>query len=388
MRLPPLSYNVRSLFVRWSSTLLTVIGIGATVAVLSGVLALQQGFSRLYTEGGRADTAIFLRPGATNESESAIQREQAQILIKETPEIVRADDGQALAAGEIYLAVRQRKVDGGGETNVAIRGVQPPSFEIAGVEIVEGRRFELGNDEVVIGQSLVGRIQNCKLGGEIQLNTSPFKVVGIFRSAGPAGSEIWGDVDRLGPILERPNFSRVVARVQKPEDVAAIAARLDGDKRIPAKVISERAYLSAQTLFLSATLVVLGTFLAVVMGAAAVFSGMNTMLAALASRTSEIGVLLALGFRPFAIFLGFVFESLVLGLLGGVAGVLMALPLHGVRTGTTNFQTFTEVAFAFQITPPVLVVAVGFSMILGLVGGALPAFRAARMEPCEALRHR
>ncbi|MCA8926016.1 MAG: ABC transporter permease, partial [Planctomycetes bacterium] len=273
-KLPPFSYNLRSLFVRWSSTLLTVVGIGATVAVLSGVLALQQGFSRLYTENGRADVALFLRPGATSEGESAIMREQAQILIKETPEIARDAEGRALAAGEIYLALRQRKVDGG-ETNVAIRGVQPPSFVIAGVEVVEGRAFNPGNDEVVVGESLVGRIRGCELGADIQINTSPFKVVGIFRCPGPASSEIWGDVDRMGPILERKNFSRVVAKLDSAKDVAVVAERLDGDKRTPAKVISEREYLTGQTAALSWVLWILGTFLAAVMGAAAVFSGMN-----------------------------------------------------------------------------------------------------------------
>lgn len=385
MRLPPLSYNVRSLFVRWSSTLLTVVGIGATVAVLAGVLALQQGFARLYTDNGRPDVALFLRPGATSEGESAIQRQQAQILIKETAEIERDAEGRPIAAGEIYLAVRQRKVDGG-ETNVAIRGVQQPSFTIAQAKIVEGRSFTPGNDEVVVGEALVGRIKGCKLGAQIQLNTSPFTVVGIFSCPGPSSSEIWGDVDRMGPILERPNFSRVVAKLTDAKHVEAIAERLEGDKRVPAKVIDEQSYLTGQTAALSWTLWVLGTFLAIVMGAAAVFSGMNTMLAALASRTHEIGVLLALGFKPYSIFLGFVFESLVLGLMGGVVGVLMTLPLHGVRTGTTNFQTFTEVAFAFRVTPTVLITAVGFSLILGLVGGALPALRAARLEPCEALR--
>jgi putative ABC transport system permease protein len=290
---------------------------------------------------------------------------------------------------ECFLAVRRFKIDGG-ETNVPIRGVQPKTFELRGdeIRITEGRNFNPGNDEVIVGRALVDRIRDCHLGDVVQLNTTPFKVVGIFESEGPYASEIWGDLDRMLEALERYGPNRVIARLKPGTDVAALAERIESEKEVPAKLLTEREYLTSQTEILSGVLIVLSGFLGIVMGIAAVFTATNTMLSALAARTHEIGILLATGFRPFPIFLSFLFESLVLGLVGGVLGCLLALPLNGIRTGTTNFQTFTEVAFAFRVTPPVLVVAVLFSLLLGLLGGAWPAWRAARMTPTEALRRR
>ena len=385
--LPPLSYNLRSLFVRWPSTLLTVASIGATVAVIAGVLALEQGFSRLYEQGGREDVLVFMRPGAQAEGESVFPRDRADILVKETPEVALGDDGQPLAGAEVYLAVRRRKLDGG-ETNVPIRGVEPASFRIAGdrLRVVEGRNLKPGNDEVIVGESLVGRIRNCELGETITINTTPFKVVGIFAYDGPFRSEIWGDFERMSQALQRPQPSRVIARMKPGTDVAALDARLDEDQRVPAQVMTEKTYLSNQTKALSAILRALSFFLGAIMGTAAVFTGTNTMLAAISARTHEIGVLVAIGFRPAAVFFSFLFEALLLGLLGGLAGCLMVLPIHDIRTGTTNFQTFTEVAFAFQVTPQVLAVAVVTAMLLGLVGGLWPAWKAAHSDPVEALR--
>jgi len=387
MALVPLSYNLRSLLVRWSATLLTVFGIGATVAVLAGVLALQQGFATLFTESGRDDVIVFLRQGATNEGDSVFSLERAQILLKSLPEAAEGEDGAPLIAAEMYLAVRRRKVDGG-ETNVPIRGVSPRSFDIYGdgVRLVEGRRMAQGADEVLVGKKLVERVANCRVGQTLTLNTTPFLVVGVFDSDGPFASEIWGDRDRIGEALERPVLNRIVAILKPGTDLAALTARMDADPQVPSKVQTERQYLTSQTEALSFVLRGLGFFLAVVMGTAAVFTATNTMLAALASRTYEIGILLSIGYRPYAIFLSFLFEALVLGLAGGAVGCLLALPLNGVDTGAMNFQTFTEVAFAFRVTPEVMITAVSFAVLLGLIGGTWPALRAASMRPTEAMR--
>lgn len=387
MALVPLSYNLRSLAVRWSATLLTVFGIGATVAVLAGVLALQQGFATLFTESGRDDVIVFLRQGATNEGDSVFSLERAQILLKSLPEAAEGADGAPLIGAEMYLAVRRRKVDGG-ETNVPIRGVSPRSFDIYGdgVRLVEGRRMAQGADEVLVGKKLVERVANCRVGQTLTLNTTPFLVVGVFDSDGPFASEIWGDRDRIGEALERPVLNRIVAILKPGTDLEALAARMDADPQVPSKVQTERQYLTSQTEALSFVLRGLGFFLAVVMGTAAVFTATNTMLAALASRTYEIGILLSIGYRPYAIFLSFLFEALVLGLAGGAVGCLLALPLNGVDTGAMNFQTFTEVAFAFRVTPEVMVTAVSFALVLGLIGGTWPALRAASMRPTEAMR--
>jgi putative ABC transport system permease protein len=387
VQLVPLSYNLRSLFVRRSSTLLTVFGIGATVAVLAGVLSLRQGFRTLFTSVGRDHVAVFLRPGATNEGDSLFSLERTQILIKGLSEFAVDDRGRPLAAAERYLAVRRPKLDGG-ETNVPIRGVQPMSYAVHAdtIRLEDGRWPRPGADEALVGASLPDRIANTRLGDVITLNTTPFRVVGILGSDGPFASEIWGDAERIGVALERPLYNRVVGVLRDGVDLDRLASELASDERVPAKVTTEADYLESQTQALSIVLQFLGGFLAAVMGIAAVFTGTNTMLAAIASRSHEIGILLAMGFRPVPIFLSFLFEAAALGVIGGLLGIVMALPLNGIRTGTTNFQTFTEVAFAFRVTPEVLATAIQFALVLGLAAGAVPAWRAARMRPTEALR--
>ena len=403
--LVPFTYNLRSLFVRRTSTLLTVLGVGATVAIVSGILALQQGFKTMFTAGGRDDVAVFLRPGANSEGDSQFSRDRGLQLIKSVPEIDVGPHGP-LASMEAYLAVLLERSTGG-VTNVPLRGVQPATFEIreGEITIAEGRNFKPGTDEVIVGKRLVGRIGNCAVGDAIQINTTPFRVVGIFDHQGSFAGEIWGDLDRLLASMNRYGPNRVIARL-KPDTVlgsldpakemfsevplspepGTLAARLRTDPSVPAKVMTEKQYLAAQTIFLSIALIALAVVLGVVMGLAAVFTATNTMLSAIAARTREIGILLAMGYRPIPVFLSFLFEATLLGLIGGVVGCLMALPFNGIRAGTMNFQTFTEMAFSFRVTNWVLATAVFFSLALGLLGGAWPAFRASRMRPTRAMR--
>jgi putative ABC transport system permease protein len=310
MALVPLQYNLRSLWVRRGATFLTVCSVAATVAVLAGVLSLQQGFASIYAERGRTDLGVFLRLGANSEGESFFDRERVAVLGKETSEIAQDGKGQPLASGELYLAVRRRKADGG-ETNVPIRGVQQPTFAIHGEDfrIVDGRNFTPGTDEVIVGAGLQQRLSDLRTGDVLQVNVVPFRVVGVFEHKGGYRSEIWGDADRMMEALQRPGFSRVLATLKPGTDVAALAARLKDDKRAPAEVKSERAYLQSQTSALSGFLIVIGAFLAVIMGIAAVFTGTNAMLAAVAARTHEVGILLATGFRPMAVFTSFLFEA-------------------------------------------------------------------------------
>lgn len=403
--LVPLSYSLRSLFVRRSATALTVLGIGATVAIVSGILALQQGFHSMFTSGGRDDLAVFLRPGATNEGDSQFSRERGLKLIKSMPEIEVGPDGP-VAALEAYLAVLLPPVRGG-LTNVPLRGVQPMTFAMRKDElrIAQGTNFTPGHDELIVGSRLVDRIENCHIGDVITLNKTPFKVVGVFEHPGQFGGEIWGDLDRLLTAMGRYGPNRVIAQLKSGTELGAIdpteamfsddprepepgsvAARLLKDTEVPAKVFTEKQFLASQTVMLSFMLVGMGLALAIIMGVAAVFTATNTMLSAVAARTHEIGILLAIGYRPFPIFLSFLFESLLLGLLGGIVGCVLTLPFNGVQAGTMNFQTFTEMAFAFQVTPVVLGSAVAFSVGLGLVGGAWPAWRAARLSPTVAMR--
>jgi putative ABC transport system permease protein len=386
MFVPPY-YNLRSLTVRSASTLLTVLGIAATVATVAGVLALQQGFASLYASSGREDIAVILRQGSLSEGLSTFRREGAQKIVKSHPEFEVDESGQPLASLECYLAVRRFRVDGG-ETNVALRGVQPATFAIRGdeIRITAGRNLTPGTDEVIVGSRTTNRIRNCELGDVLTINVTPFHVVGIFESDGTFDSEIWGDYDRMIAALDRFGPNRVLAQLKPDADIKGLDDALRADPDSPAAAQTEREYLTSLTNTLSFVLIFLGGFLGVIMGIAAVFTATNTMLSAIAGRTHEIGILLAAGFRPVPIFLSFLFEAALLGLAGGVVGALLVLPLNGVETGTTNWETFTEVAFAFRITAPVLATAILFSLVLGLLGGAWPAWRAARMKPTEALR--
>jgi putative ABC transport system permease protein len=299
MALVPFRYNLRSLFVRSSSTVLTVCAVGATVAVLAGMLSLQAGFETLFQERGRTDLAVFLRRGATSEGESGLTREQCDILTKEVPEVVSTPDGQPLASAEMFLAVRLRKFDGG-ETNVSIRGVQPATFRIHGddIRIVGGQNFTPGTDELIVGEGLLDRIANCKVGDTLRINTGTFRIVGTFAGKGGYRSEIWGDLERLSAALERPVRSRVLARIAPGTDLAAVEKRYDSDLRVQPKVLTEQAYLASQTQDLSMRFTFLGGFLAVIMGIGAIFTGTNSMLATIGARTHEIGILKAVGYRP------------------------------------------------------------------------------------------
>lgn len=389
MALVPFSYNLRSLFVRTATTALTLLGIGATVAVVAGVISLQQGFASLFETGGREDVVVFLRPGATNESDSYFDRDRAEALIKSRNEFAVDSENQPIAAIECFLAVRRYRTTGG-ETNVPIRGIQPMSLVINqdAVRISEGRAPQFGSDEVIVGRRLVGKFRDCSLGDVIVFNTTPFRVVGIFENDGPFASEIWGDIERISVALQRPAMNRVIARLKGGVDLEAFAKDLEGDKLYPAQVKTERELLTKQTEAMSGILLGLATFLGVIMGIAAIFTATNTMLAALAARTHEIGILLSIGFKPLSIFASFLFESVLLGLIGGAIGAILVQPLNGIETSTSNFATFTDVSFAFRVTPTVLATAIGFSLVLGVLGGAWPAYRAASLRPTEALRRR
>jgi putative ABC transport system permease protein len=383
----PIRYCLRNLSVRRSSAVFTAMGIAMTVAVFVGVMALRSGFEQLYRARGREDVAIYLRMGATSEGESGISRGDVNILVKERPEILTSAEGRPLAAAETFLAVYMEQ-EIGGRTNVPLRGIQPMSIELHGdaLQLVEGRWLEFGTDEVVVGRPVSERMENCRIGDTLTLNMTPFKVVGVFEHEGAEGGEVWGDVDRFMEALQRAFFQRVVARVRPGTDMEAVAEELKSDPRTPVQFLSERDYLAKQTSFLGNTLQILAGILTVVMGVAAVLGSMNTMLASVAARTHEIGVLLALGYSRASIFIAFLLEAAVIGLLGGLLGVLIVSPFNGMETGMMNWNTFSDVSFAVTLTPRLVLTAVILSFVLGLAGGAIPAARAAMLRPVEAFR--
>ncbi|MHC5011282.1 MAG: ABC transporter permease [Planctomycetota bacterium] len=384
----PWAYPWRSLLVRWQASLFSAVGIAMTVAVLCGVFALRQGFQDLTSATGDDDVIVYVRRGSTSEGESGIPLERVEILTKSRPETALDEEGRPLAAGESYLALFLPRAGGGGEVNVPVRGIQEASLRIHGEKfrIVAGRPLTFGADEVMVGRPISERIANCGLDEVLTINVTPFEVVGIFEYEGAYRSEIWGDVERISAALDRPFRQRVLARLADGYTAEAVAAELDDDKRTPANVMSEKAYFISQTAVLGGVLGGLGVFLTLVLGIAAILGAANTMLAAVGARMREVGILRSMGFGRTAILLAFLMEAALIGLFGGILGALLVLPLDGIETGTMNWDTFTESVFAFRVNASLLLVAVGLAVGLGLVGGIVPAWRASRLRPVDALR--
>lgn len=388
MRLVPLRYPLRSLFVRFAPTLFAAFGIGLTVAVLAGVLALREGFLSLVAGHGREDVVIYLRPGALSEGESIVRWPDDARILMARPEVAVDDKGLPVAAAESFLGIKLEKADGSGTALVPVRGVTEASFRIQerSLRIVEGGRPALAADEVIVGAPLSRRMKGCRVGDTLTFNTTPFKVVGVFEQDGGYASEIWAGVERITAATRRQFRQRVIAQIKPGTDVDALAREVKTDKRLPVEARTERAYFEAQTTANAAVLSILATILTTLMGAAAVLGAVNTMLAAVGGRTREVGVLVALGYKRFPVFFSFLLEAMFIGVLGGVIGCVLVLPLNGIETSTTNWNTFTETAFAFRVTAPLLGRSLLVAVVLGLLGGTIPAWQASRLLPTAALR--
>jgi ABC-type antimicrobial peptide transport system permease subunit len=384
----PLAYNVRSVFQRPIATATTAVGIGLTVTIFIGALALASGFRAALVSTGSPDNVIVLRKGADSEISSGISHEAAAIL-RAHPAVAVGAGGAPLASAELVVVTNKERLGQKGSSNLTVRGVETAAFALHGpIEIVEGRLFAFGTDEVVVGQRIAGRFANCAVGDRIRFGQHAFTVVGHFAAGGSAfESEIWGDAAVLMPALDREGvFQSVFLTLRDPASLARVRRELEEDPRLPVQVQGEPAFYGNQSELLTSLIRVLGVLLTGIMALGAVFGAMNTMYAAVASRTREIGTLLVLGFRPGAVLASFVFESIFVALLGGALGCLLALPIHGITTSTTNFQSFSEVAFAFRVTPDALAAGMICAALLGLVGGFLPALRAARRKPAVSLR--
>lgn len=383
----PTGYTTRNLMRRRSQVLFTALGIAFTTAVLCGILSLRNGFEQLFRPLGAEEVAVYLRIGATSEGDSGIPRESARIIIKERPEILRDDQGNPLAAAECFLALYMEKMNGG-LVNAPLRGIEEASLKLHPTppRLLEGRWPDWGSDEVVVGRPLVARLKNCSLGDTLTLNTTPFAVVGVYEFDNSQGSEIWGPVERMLEALDRPVYNRVIARVHPDLDFAMATEQLEEDPRLSFSITRQSEYLAAQTTGLSTSLLLLSIFLTIIMGSAAVIGTMNTMLATVASRTHEIGILLAIGYSRIEVFLAFLLESAQVGLIGGLIGLLMVAPFHGIETGAANFNTFTDISFSFQLSPTIALTSVLLSFLLGLIGGAIPAWIAANRSVVDAIR--
>lgn len=385
----PFRYNLRNLLVRRLATLMTAGGVACVVAVFVIVLALAQGFRQSVESSGSPANAIIMRDGATSELSSAIDLE-AYARVRALPGIAVATDGSPLASGEVVLVINHPKLGNGEPTNVSARGVSANALAVRpDLEIVEGRAFTPGSSEIIVGKALSQRIQDCQLGGVIRQVNRDWKVVGIFSANDSAfESEIWGDVDVMRDAFRRRVFQSITVRLDGAGGLDTLRARFADDPQLKTfQVKREDVYYEEQAGPLSEFITILGTIVTVVMSIGAIVGAANTMYAAVAHRRREIGTLLAIGFSPFSIFFSFLLECLLIALVGGAAGCLLALPIDGVRTGTTNWQTFSEMAFPFEVTPGLMLAGIAFAAIMGLVGGALPAFRAARQQVVVALRY-
>ena len=385
----PVKYNLRSLFVRKGTTLMTVISIAFVVVVFVGVYSLGTGLEQAFSSSGDSANLIVLRDGARSETESSspmsVYRDIAAL-----PGVERGAEGQPLATGElIILQIFERR--DGSESNVVVRGVMPasravrPAFEITG-----GREFAPGTGEVIVGSRLSDRFPALAMGGSVTIGKRDFRVVGVFTGGGGGiESEVWGARADIGDTFDRNNYvSSIRLRTSSPEAATQLVSEIEGDQRWRMVAKAEDQYFAEQSSVNTAQFKVLGLALAFLMGIGACFAAANTMYAQIANRGREIGTLRAIGFGRLRFMAAFLVEAAILGLMGGLGGILLALPLNGIRAGTTNFLTFSEISFELALTPPVLVAGVVLAVATALVGGLPPAWSASRRKIDELLRQR
>jgi putative ABC transport system permease protein len=383
----PLSYNVRNVLQRPVSTFTTAVGVGLTIAIFIGALSLAAGFRAALVRTGSPDNVIVLRKGADSEIASGIPRGIAAIL-HSYGEVAADAQSRPLVSPEVVVVNNRPRVGQPGNSNVTVRGIDHEAVALRrGVQIVAGRWFEPGAAEVVVGRRITDRFEGCRLGDRVRFGQRDFTVVGLFAADGSSfESEIWGDNEVLMPVFRGEVFQSVTFRMRDPARFEAIRSELENDPRLGVDVQRESEFYAKQSETLANLIRILGGFITVIMGVGAVFGAMNTMFAAVGARGREIATLLVLGFSPFAIMVSFVIESVILSLLGGVIGCLMALPLNRIVTSTTNFSSFSELAFGFRVTPDILLTGLAVAAVMGLVGGFLPALKASRQPLAAALR--
>lgn len=380
--------NLRTIGQRLGSSAATVVGVMGVVGVLVAVLSIAEGFRRTLVSAGSPDTALVLRSGSDSEMTSGLTRDVTRI-ISEAPGVVRSAQGP-IASAELYVVVDVPKASTGTDANVPLRGVQPAAFQVRDeIRIVEGRNFEPGRNELIVGKAASEEFAGLKIGDKKRWGGNEWTVVGIFSADGAlAESEIWCDVGVLQPAYRRGStFQAVYAKLESPQAFDRFKDTLTTDPRLDVKVIRESEYYEAQSRALNAIVRGLGMGIALVMAVGAIFGALNTMYSAVASRSREVATLRALGFGSGPVVISVLLESLVLALLGGILGGAIAYAaFNGYQAATMNWSTFSQVSFAFAVTPPLLVLGIILALLIGLFGGLFPAIRAARMPVASALR--
>jgi len=382
----PVTYNLRNLIVRKTTTIMTALGIALTVAVLLAVLALVNGLRTTLASSGDPLQIIVMRKGSESEIVSNFSRTQFQDL-KFKPGIATGSGGQPLASLEVITVVNLSSTETGEGTNVTVRGLQPAGLEMRhNVKISSGRWFQEGKRELVVGKSAAERYPEAQLGRKVRFGRGDWEIVGVMDAGrGAQASELWGDVNQIGSDLQRLEvLSSALVRATDAVTAKALANDINNDQRLNMNAVSEPDYYAAQTAS-AAPIEYIGIFVAVIMAVGSAFAAMNTMYAAVARRAREIGTLRVMGFSKGSILWSFFLESVLLSGLGGVLGCLMVLPLNGITTGIGN-SNFSETAFNFHVSPGIMLIGMAFAVILGAAGGLFPASNAARKEILTALR--
>jgi putative ABC transport system permease protein len=381
----PLKYNIGNLKARRVSTLMTILGIGVVIAVMISMMALQNGVHSAVVSSGSKDNLMVMREGAAAELSSWVTKDAFRI-IRALPGIAQ-EAGKPLISPELVIVFKIPKKDDPKGSNVLVRGVTPMAFTMRPyVKVIDGRMFRPGVNEVIVARRIRDRFVNTAIGDSFKFGAQTYNVVGVFDAQGTAfDSEIWCDADFLGQARKRDAYSSLIVRPTDRDAYESIKAAIKNDNRLKLEVTSEYQYYADQTTGLIG-IVILVTIVTFFMTIGAILGTMNTMFSAIASRGRELATLRALGFKRRTIILSVIVESAFVALLGGLAGLLLALPINAISTGTTNFQTFSEVAFNFRVDSHVALNGILIALIAGIIGGMLPALRAARTPITTALR--
>ena len=382
----PLTYNVRNLIVRKTTTIMTAAGIAMTVAVLLAVLALVAGLQSAFESTGDPRHVLVMRKGGNAELSSLLTQEQFQI-VKNFPGITSGADGQPVASLEVVSVINLPSVENPDGANITLRGLSLRGVGLRKLKVVQGRMFQPGQREVTVGKAIAKRFPNLHLGNHIKFGKGNWTVVGVMDGFGSAiDSEIFADGPQVAGDFNRPDtYSSALLQTSDEVTAAALQKSLENDRRLNVTVMNEKDYYASQTSS-SLPVKILGYFVCVVMAIGSCFAAMNTMYAAVARRAKEVGTLRILGFSQGSILWSFFAESILLSLLGGLIACIVVLPLNGVTTGIGNFVTFSETSFNFKVGPEVMLIGIVFSLILGALGGLLPARQAAKKEILTALR--
>jgi putative ABC transport system permease protein len=384
----PIAYTWRSLWARRLTTLLTVGGITLVAFVFAAVLMLSHGIEATLVDTGSEDNAIVLRKSANSELVSQIDRDGANI-IKTLPEVALLPDGKPFASTETSIIINLLKKETNDMGNIAVRGVSPAAPRLRPqISLVEGRWFQFGTTEIVVGASIAKRFQNATIGNTVRFGDTQWKIVGVMDAKGTAfDSEIWGDVEQMMASFGRPVYSTVLVRLKDTEAFDALKLRIEKDPRTQsAELKREIDFYREQSQMMSSFIKILGLVVTIIFSIGSMVGAMITMYAAVANRTVEIGTMRALGFRRRSVLSAFLIEAILLSLIGGLLGLGLASLMSLVQISTTNFGSFSELAFGFQLSPAIIVSTLIFAIVMGIVGGFFPAFRAARLNILNALR--